>query len=244
MTDEQSPTPNPYNNDPPFYDGDEFYDSAPEIVDEGEDIQKDRRESTYRSTASDPLFGLLIAGALSIGLTPLTNTDADMRYTLVWGLLALFGVVSWLVGDGPRIGEETPENLAWGIAFGLILGMPLLAFGGKTLTETSDLLFLDMRPGTLLAFAVFVMPLAETLFFRGILQKNYLFWITALIATGWNLILFFPLMNRGPYPLIIGVLLLMANNMYGYVRDRNGLAAAWLCQIVVNILLFFVPVAG
>jgi membrane protease YdiL (CAAX protease family) len=177
-------------------------------------------------------------------MTPLIGTDADMRYTLVWGLLALFGVVSWLLGEGPRIGEEVPENLAWGITFGLILALPLLAFGGRSLAESSNLLFKNMKPGTVLAYLVFVMPLAETLFFRGVMQKDNPFWSTALICTGWNLILFFPLMNEGAYPLIVGVILLMGNSMYGYVRERNGLAAAWICQITVNILLLFVPTAG
>lgn len=210
----------------------------------GDDASPEQRTLSYRSTTSDPLFGLLLAAAVGIGLTPLINTDADMRYTLVWGMLALFGVIAWLLGDGPRIGEETPENLAWGIALGLILAVPLLAFAGKTLTEASDMIFPNMRPGTLLAYIIFVMPLSETLFFRGILQQNRAFWSAALICTGWGLVLFFPLMNQAAYPLIVGIILLMANTMYAYVRERNGLAAAWLCQITVNILLLFVPVAG
>lgn len=234
---EQPPdTPDSYQDEDPDYIRDESYEEG-----SGEDVE---RRVTYRSTASDPLFGLLVAGALSIGMTPLIGSDADMRYTLVWGLLALFGVVSWLLGDGPRIGEEVPENLAWGITFGLILALPLLAFGGRSLAESSNLLFKNMKPGTVLAYLVFVMPLAETLFFRGVMQKDNPFWSTGLICTGWNLVLFFPLMNEGAYPLIVGVILLMANSMYGYVRERNGLAAAWLCQITVNILLLFVPAAG
>jgi hypothetical protein len=30
--------------------------------------------------------------------------------------------------------------------------------------------------------------------------------------------------------------------IYSYVRQRNGLAAAWLCQIVVNVVVLFLPV--
>lgn len=192
---------------------------------------------------SEILFGVVLAGAVSIGLSPLVNEGAyDLRYTLVWGMLALFGVMAWLLGTGDRIEQEAPEDLAWGITFGLILGLPVLAFGGGTLAEAGNLLFREMPIGTRVAYLVFVMPVAETLFFRGIVQQQRSFWQTGLLATGWQIVLFFPLMNQGPYPLIIGALLLMANTIYSYVRERNGLAAAWLCQITVNLLLFALPV--
>lgn len=195
-----------------------------------------------RDTANDPLFGLVITGAISLGLIPLIDNGAyDLRYTLVWGLIAAFGVVSWLLGSATRIEQETPENLVWGVTFGLLLGVPLLAFGGGTLVTAGSLMFPELTLGALLAYIVFVMPLAETLFFRGLLQKTRTFWETGLLATGWQLALFFPMVNRGPYPLIVGVILLMANITYSYVNERNGLAAAWLSQITIHMLLLFIP---
>lgn len=217
------------------------YDEENELeYDETEPEEEDLGE--VRRSGSDPLFGLLLAGAVSIGLMPLINSDAaEMRYTITWGMLAGFGVVSWLIGSGPRIDQDTPENLGWGIIFGLILGVPLLIFGSRSLAQATDLLFGMMTAGTALAYLVFVMPLGETLFFRGIYQQTYAFWTTALICTLWQLVLFFPLMNREAYPLIMGAIFLMANLMYGYVRQRNGLAAAWLCQIIINIVVLFIP---
>lgn len=216
-------------------DFDELEDSEDE-----EDVQIER--VVYRGEGSDPLFGLLIAGAVSIGLIPLIGSDAaDMRYTLAWGLLAVFGVLAWLLGSTERVEQENPENLAWGIAFGLILGVPLLAFASGTLIEATKLLFQGMNAGSMLAYVVFVMPLAETLFFRNLLQDGRTFWGTAMITTVWQMVLFFPLINHQAYPLIMGVVFLMANMMYGYVRERNGLAAAWLCQIIVNLTILFLP---
>jgi energy-converting hydrogenase Eha subunit A len=223
--------------DPIIYD-----DQETEVIDD--DIPSDDEnmlenyEQRYRGS-NDPLFGLLIAGAVSVGLMPLANTDADLRYTLTWGLLAGFGVLAWLIGNFPRITEEKPENLAWGLAFGLILGIPVLAFGSGALDDISMRIFPDLKPGTVLALLVFIMPMGETLFFRGILQETRTFWEVAIIATIWNLVLFFPLINAGPYPLIMGVILAMVNTSYGYVRDRNGLAAAWIAQITTNIILLF-----
>jgi membrane protease YdiL (CAAX protease family) len=213
--------------------------------DDSQSSQDGRPGAPRRITGSDPVFGLLLVGAISVGLIPLIGTDAaDMRYTLVWGLMALFGVLSWLLGSGARIGHETPEHLGWGVIFALIVGLPLLGFAGSTLAEITQLMFPAMLAGTLLAYLVFVMPLAETLFFRGMFQQGRTFWATGLTCTVWSVVLFFPLINRGPYPLIVAVILLMANMMYSYVRERNGLAAAWICQIVVNFLVFFIPFAG
>src|SRR5664279_3275133 len=88
----------------------------------------------YRGTGSDPTFGYLLALALSFGLLPLIPNNADMRYTLVWALLGIFGVLSWLFGTTTRIEREKLENIAWGAIIGLIVATPLLLFGGTTLT--------------------------------------------------------------------------------------------------------------
>lgn len=215
----------------------------PDYIEETEPHEDETapEEPAYQGSASDPLFGLLLAGAVSVGLIPLVDTDADLRYTVAWGALALFAVAAWLLGTFPRIQRERPENLAWGLAFGLILGIPLLAFGSGVLDDITELMFPSMRPGTVLAYLIFVMPLGETLFFRGLMQQYRSFWEVGILATVWALILVFPLINSGPYPLIMAIILLMSNLLYGYVSGRNGLAAAWLSQITVNLLILFFP---
>lgn len=245
--DEYSQYDDPQRADPPFDESsvappDEDFDDYED--DEPDDAVYERRPAPPRSLTSDPVFGLLLAGAIAIGLMPLVGSSAaDMRYTLTWGTLALFGVLAWLFGRSARIGQEAPDDVAWGAVFGLILGGPVLLFGGSTLRQIVDLLFPGMQPGTILAFVVFVMPLAETLFFRGVLQEARRWPVAALMCSAWQMVLFFPLINQGPYPLIVGVILLMANLLYGYVRERNGLAAAWVAQIVANLLLFFIALA-
>jgi membrane protease YdiL (CAAX protease family) len=201
---------------------------------------------------SDPSFGFIVAVALSVGLMPLVPENTDIRYIVVWGILTLFGVTAWLFGRGSRIERETPENLGWGIAFGVLIGFPLLAVGAEPLSTMAHLLFraaIDgaVRPlssGSVLALLVFVQPLAETLFFRGLAQDHRPFWFVGGIATLWSVLLYFPLLDIGRYPLVavvIAVALLMMNLVYSYVRRRNGLAAAWLCQIVLNFILLFIP---
>ena len=197
--------------------------------------------------AGDPLFGFIIAAALSVGLTPLLPESVELRYTLAWGALAGVSVLSWLLGNMERIGQERPENLGWGILYALLLGIPFLVFLSRiVLSPAADRLFPGMSSGSLLAFLVFVMPIAETLFFRGLLQGQLAFWLVGLLAAVWNIVLFFPVMWAAVIELpavtsVIVVLLLMMNLLYVYVRRRNGLAAAWVCQIVANLIILYIP---
>lgn len=204
------------------------------------------RRTNFRG-AGDPLFGFVIAAALSIGLTPLLPDNVELRYTLAWGALAGVSVLSWLLGNMERIGQERPDNLGWGILYAVMLGIPFLVFLSQiVLAPAADRLFPDMSSGSLLAFLVFVMPLAETLFFRGLLQGQLAFWLVGLLATLWNIVLFFPVMwgavaERPAVTAVIVILLLMMNLLYVYVRKRNGLAAAWICQIVANLVILYIP---
>lgn len=199
----------------------------------------------YRSTTGDPTFGFILAVAVSIGLAPLAGAgDPSMRYTIAWGVLAAFGVMAWLLGNLEPVTEEKPENLVWGVIFGLIIGVPVMLFGGGLLGGAAQRLFVNMRAGEVLAYCVFVMPIAETLFFRGILHGSRPFWMVAMMSAFWSFILYLPLLDIGAFPVVavvICLMLVLLNVMYGYVRERNGIAAAWLCQITANLLVIFLP---
>jgi hypothetical protein len=41
--------------------------------------------------------------------------------------------------------------------------------------------------------------------------------------------------------LVIAIAFITMNLLYSYVRERNGLAAAWLCQIVGLLMTIFIP---
>lgn len=230
------------------YDDDDEYDEYDDdLYEEIDEAGESSVRVSYRGASSDPTFGYMIALALAVGLTALPPDQRDLRYTILWMVPAAFGVLAWLLGRSARISEEIPENLAWGVAFALIVATPLLAVGGSTLTATVDRLFNGMSWGTLLAYLVFVMPLAETLFFRGVLQEERPFWIVGLMSTLWSALLFLPNLDVATYPAIATVIVLaflMINMIYSYVRQRNGLAAAWMCQIVVNLVLIFMPFAS
>ncbi len=235
---ENWPKPPPTSTDPDFAPEDSEWESP------FANRPKRGERVTYRGAANDPFFGYLVAMALSVGLMPLIPNAPDMRYVLLWLVMAGFGVLSWLLGTSARIWTETPENLGWGVIFGLLIGVPFWIVGSGTLAETAQRLFLGMTLAESLAFLVFVIPLAETLFFRGVLQEGRPFWIVSILSSLWSMLVFFPMLNVRQYPavaLIIGTALIVMNVIYSYVRQRNGLAASWLCQITVNLLLLFLP---
>jgi len=219
-------------------------------LDEDEDDkEKDESHTLYRGGTGDPAFGFLLALALSVGLTPMLPQNADLRYTLAWGALAGVSIAGWLLGNADRIRQEEPEDVAWGIGFGLLAGTLFLLFGNDVLRSAAHLIFPNMQAGTLLAYLIFVAPLAETLFFRGLLQRMLDFWVVGLLAGVWNIILFFPVMwadvLKGPaVALVIAISFITMNLLYSYVRERNGLAAAWLCQIVGLLMTVFIPFLG
>ncbi|MEL6306922.1 MAG: CPBP family glutamic-type intramembrane protease [Chloroflexota bacterium] len=227
-------------------DDDEALETNTEAIDEVDNTDADEPQPTYRGSNADPAFGFVLAIALSVGLTPLLPANADLRYTIAWGVLAAVGVLGWLLGNADRIGQETPENVAWGIAFGVMVSVPFMVFFTGQFGQASRLMFPSFGIGTLLAYLVFVMPLAETLFFRGSIQRRLDFWIVGGLGGLWSVILFFPVMwgelvTRPAVAVFLAIALFVLNMMYSYVRLRNGLAAAWLCQITASLILFFVP---
>src|SRR5690606_14258295 len=110
-----------------------------------EDSQPNRR---YRASGADPAFGFVLAIALSVGLNTLLPDNADLRYTIVWGTLAFVGVLGWLLGNAERIGQEKPENVAWGIAFGVMVSVPFMVFFIDQFRAASALMFPQFGLGT------------------------------------------------------------------------------------------------
>ena len=214
-------------------------------VDELEGKRNPKTRPRYRG--GDLLLGYVIAIAVSIGFVPLLPDNVEFRYTLTWGILAGVSVLSWLLGSMERIGQERPDDLGWGVLYAVMLGIPFLVFLSQPLlSPVVDQFFPGMSPGSLLAFLVFVMPIAETLFFRGLVQDQLPFWIVGLLATFWNVILFMPVLGTSAtefmaVTFVIVILLLMMNLLYTYVRMRKGLAAAWICQIVANLIILYLP---
>jgi len=148
-------------------------------------------EPLYRAEASDLLFGYLLAIAVSIGLTPLLPDQAALRYTLSYAILMGFGALAWVLGKPPTV-DEAPRQLLRGFLVGLVIGLPFYFIGGSGLRATVERLFPALPPGAVLAYALFIITPAETLFFRARAQRYLAWFLVPVLSTVWCLILFLP----------------------------------------------------
>lgn len=195
----------------------------------------------------DPILGYIMAMALSVGLTPVQD---NMRYMILWTLLAFMGGLAFLIGSGIRLKVTDPGDLLWGIGLGVFTGGALNLVGFDTLATASERLFSGGHPENPLfrtwvfQAAVFVMPVAESLFFRGAMQRVHPIPLVAVLASAWSMLMFFPNLGLGETPVVgvvFGTALVLLNFLYSYVNWRHGLAASFFCQITAGTLLLLAP---
>jgi len=214
------------------------------------DAPEEDDDAESRSTRQDldPVFGFVMAMALSVGLTPL---DADLRYVVLWAVLALMGGAAVVLGSGIRFRVTDPGDLVWGVGLGAFTGGAILLVGYDTLKTVSERLFSGGDPANPLfatwvfLAAVFAMPTGETLFFRGAMQRAHPIPFVAALASLWAGLLFFPNLGLGDTPVVgvvFGAALVLLNFLYSYVHWRHGLAASFFCQVIAGSLLLLAPV--
>lgn len=191
--------------------------------------------------AFDPLYALALYLALGIG-TILFMENLEVRYTVLWATLIGMGGLLTLFETPRRPGRITITNLTWGLFIGLVIGLPLLVTVSQGLAETASLLFPYASLPTLFRSLVFIAPLGETLFFRGRLQERHGI-VTSIVGAGLsNVIFFWPAVAETPiYLTALIVFYTVLAGIYSFLRARNGLSAALICQATINTLLIFVP---
>lgn len=200
-------------------------------------------EPIYRAEASDLLFGYLLAIAVSIGLTPLLPDQAALRYTLSYAILMGFGALAWMLGNPPKV-DEAPQQLIRGFLVGIIIGLPFFYVGGAGLRGAVARLFPGLPSGAVLAYALFIITPAETLFFRARAQRHLPWFLVAALSTAWCFLLYLPLLDplRLPYPAtVVAVAITTMNVLFSYLCKRSGLLAAFVTQTVAYTFLLFFP---
>jgi hypothetical protein len=227
--------------------------AQPEADDEP-DSETDDDEATEFEGALDPFAAnrLLIDPAFvyvvlmivtAVGLSTLAS---DTRYVVVWAGLSLVGLAG-LVLDKLPILRPSGRDLLLGITYGLVIGLPMFAVGNAQLRRLSFSIFGEppLVPQSLVfLMVIFALPMAESLFFRGVFQNARGVMVTAVAASLWGLVLYAPNLNITAYPLVVVLLgagFFAINFLYSYLAGRAGLFSAWACQITVSLLLFFAP---
>ncbi len=185
----------------------------------------------------DALFAYLIYMALGLGTLYL---GIGLRYGVLAAVMVIAGALFVLVNR-----EAEPVlliNLGWGVSIGLVFSLPLLILTGPGLGETARTVFPFTEPSAALYLLVFVLPLGETLFFRGFIQRERGFGMAVGAAALANLLLYWPAgVSRPVYLAVIAVFSAVLASIYSFVQMRNGLAAALVCQVVANVVLLLLP---
>lgn len=189
----------------------------------------------------DPVYPFLLFLALGVG-TSYIDLDVMARYTLLWTVLVGLGVSLTLVDSPDAARPMTPASLGWGISFGLVFSLPLFVLASSGLADMVGLLYPGIDRVTLFQSLAFVSPLSETLFFRGAFQQRRGLAASVLAAGISGIVLYGPAVFQTPlYLVAAGIFTTVLAGVYSFIRSRYGLAAAYLCQVTVNLMLLFVP---
>ena len=185
--------------------------------------------------------GVVFVMLMVVALLGAGSLKPDVRFTILWTVLAIVGVLGYVLNN-LTIERPTLRDLLLGVVYGAIIGLPIVAVTSATLKTISNAIFEGVPDGAAFQTLAFTMPLAETIFFRGVFQDiRGLVWATAA-GSLWTIVLFFPAMNVLQFPLlalVLGISLVFINFVYSYLRERFGIFAAYTCQIVINVSLLF-----
>lgn len=200
-----------------------------------------------RQREADPVFVLMILIAISIGITPM---EAVIRYVVLWMFMGGAGLLAYALGSGERMTETTADDIRTGVNFGLGMSVPFVLLFGSAFKSIITRMFavenvpIEVMQTWVFMAVVFVQPATDSLFFRGAMQQFRNLFLTAILATLWTILFYFPHMELADAPgvaTMIGILFGLQNFIYSYVRYRNGLAAAWVCQTIAGGVLWFIP---
>lgn len=185
---------------------------------------------------------LLLCG---IGLTTFRLAHS-LRLTLLW-LVLLVDVL--LYAEGGRLkAEYSLLNLGRGLLVGAVVALPFYIFGKDFFQATALHLYgvTDLKGVTdvlvLMERAVFLVPILEEIYFRGIVQREKGILYGALFFGLAQALYFVPL--AGQYSLVISAMsagTAILGLLYGYLYQRYGLTASVGCHVAVNLVLLVFP---
>lgn len=210
-------------------------------------IRQETTDKAWKRTPSRPLasnwvFNSRLAFLLLFGVGIATfRLKHDVRLTLMW--LVLLGLVLLFAEDGRLKSDYSLRNLARGAAIGAIVALPFPLFQREFFYATAARLYSINDLQVLIERAVFLVPILEGCFFRGIVQREKGLLEGALLFGLAQALYFLSAANVYPAVIVAVVLgLTFLGLLYGYLYQRYGLIASISCHVAVNLVLFVLPV--
>jgi membrane protease YdiL (CAAX protease family) len=164
----------------------------------------------------------------------------QLRLTLIW--LVLLVLVLLYADSGRLKANYSLLNLLRGMLTGAIIALPLFLFAKDFFHATALHLYGVDDPQVLLERAVFLVPILEESFFRGIVQRERGKMDGALLFGLAQALYFISAANV--FPVVIGAVALgtiLLGLLYGSLYERYGLTSSIGCHIAVNFVLLVLP---
>ncbi len=212
-------------------------------------VKPEKDQSRSRRTRRQSAPGLLGAWVLNpylaflllagVGMATL-RIDYELRLSLLW--LLLLGLVLLYADTGRFKADYSLLNLARGALLGTVVALPFFLFAKDFFHATASRLYRVEDLQVLVERAVFLVPLLEEGFFRGVVQRERGLRDGALLF-GLMQVLYF-ISELGEFPLVIAAVFIgmtLLGLLYGYMGKRYGLTASIGCHVAVNLVLLVFP---
>ncbi|NLG48593.1 MAG: CPBP family intramembrane metalloprotease [Chloroflexi bacterium] len=164
--------------------------------------------------------------------------EQKVRLALLWTTMILLSVLY-----RSKIKVDTdfgPASISRGALLGIVISMPILAFLISQLRVFTERLYATSDVVMLFYQICFVSAPVEEYFFRGIIQGRYGSSVSTTLYAATALLYFLP-----HAPLLVSFIVFVAMGtlglVYGFVRERHGLAASIACHVVVGLILQVIP---
>jgi len=201
-------------------------------------VTKRRGSKRKAELRLEPYLAYLVFAAVGVGVYSLAQ---DARLVLLW-LVLLSASLIYADQRPIELGYDLAK-VGQGAAVGLVLSIPLLILAFEPLLATSVRLYPLGSGSTVFLGLVLVAAPVEEVFFRGVLQGEHGFWAAAGLYALAGVVFFLPI--AGSFPVVLGAMVVgmaVLAVVYGYVALRYGLAAGIACHVMVNLMLFVLPV--
>ncbi|MGC8787450.1 MAG: CPBP family glutamic-type intramembrane protease [Anaerolineae bacterium] len=215
--------------------------SAPTIRQEtaGRASQSGHSRTLVGSWVLNPRLAFVLLFGVGIATFRLKH---DVRLTLIW--LVLLAMVLLYAESGRLKSDYSLRNVARGAVVGVIVALPFSLFQRDFFYATAAHLYSVGDLQVLVERAVFLVPILEGCFFRGMVQREKGLLEGALLFGLAQGVYFITAVNV--YPSVIAAVVLgltLLGLLYGYLYQRYGLTASISCHVAVNSVLFVLPVA-
>nr|MBC7244478.1 CPBP family intramembrane metalloprotease [Chloroflexota bacterium] len=213
--------------------------SAPSIRRETKDrvAEPTHSRTVPSSWVLNPRLAFLLLFGVGIATFRLAH---NIRLTLIW--LVLLGLVLLYAESGRLKSDYSLLNLVRGAAVGAVVALPFVLFNREFFYATAARLYGVNDLQVLLERAVFLVPILEECFFRGMVQREKGL-VEGALLFGLTQALYF-VSAVSVYPAVIAAVVLgltLLGFLYGYLYQRYELTASISCHVAVNLVFFVLP---